>query len=746
MHSPAVLAAEGFVVKDIRLEGLQRIAAGTVFNYLPVKVGDRLDRQLSREALQSLFKTGLFNDIRLAREGNTLVVIVEERPAIAEISYTGNKEMDTEEMAAALKSIGFAEGRVFDRSLLDKVEQELRRQYFNLGRYAVRIQTTVTPMERNRVGIHIEISEGRVAKIRQINIVGNRAFDDDELLDEFELSTSSWLSFFTGDDQYSKQKLAGDLEALRSYYLDRGYINFNLDSTQVSITPDKQHIYITINITEGEPYRIAEVKLVGNLIVEETELRKQISVEPGEIFSRKKVTADTEALMERIGDEGYAFANVNAVPDINADERTVALSFFIDPGKRVYVRRINFRGNTKTRDEVLRREMRQMEGGWASTRKIKRSRTRLERLGYFDEVNVETVPVAEVPDQVDVNYSVVERPSGNLMAGIGYSQTDGFLFNASLSQDNFLGTGKRIGLAFNNSQVNTIYRLSYTEPYFTLDGISQSAGLYYQTTDAAEANLSRYALDRMGGTLGFGIPINEHDSVRMGLEPERTEVKITELSAAEIHRYIERNGSEFNNLKLTGGWSHDTRNRAIFPDRGMLQSLGAEVALPVGDLSYYKANYRQHWYYPLSNTFTLLLKGELGYGENYGDKDFPFFEHYTAGGPRSVRGYKENTLGPEDSMGYPYGGNLKVVGNAEILMPLPFLKQSNSVRLSVFVDVGNVYGIEEDFDSNELRYSTGVGFVWLSPIGGLSFSLAQALNDKDGDDTQIFQFSIGTSF
>jgi len=583
VFSSMVMALDTFQIEDIRLEGLERISAGTVFNYLPLKTGDQFDNKMSEQALKSLFKTGFFNDIRFGQDDNVLVIYFTERPAISEIVFEGNKEIEKDNLVKALKSIGFAEGRVFDRSILEKVELELQRQYFSLGRYAARIKSTVTDLSRNRVKIKIDISEGKAAAIKHIQMVGNEAFSDKELLDEFELSPTTFWSFFSSSDQYAKQKLAADLESLKSFYLDRGYLNFSIDSTQVSITPDKQDIYITVNLTEGKKYRITDIKLVGNLVVPEQELREKITIEKNSIFSRKQITASVEAVSERLGDDGYTFANVNPVPEpISPESTDVELTFFVDPGKRTYVRRINFAGNSKTRDEVLRREMRQMEGAWASTAKIKRSRERLDRLNFFEDVKVETTPVPDQPDQVDINYSVTERPSGNFMAGIGYSQTQGVLFNASVSQDNFLGSGNRVSVGFNTSKVQTLYSFSYYDPYFTIDGISQSFGMYYRKTDAEQANLSSYALDAFGGTLGYGIPISEHDSIRFGIEPEHLQVKSTTNSAKEIFDYIEKNGDTFSIFKLSSGWTHDTRNRILFPEGGVLQSLGGEIAFPLG--------------------------------------------------------------------------------------------------------------------------------------------------------------------
>ncbi len=707
LFSGTVRAFEPFVVSDVRVEGLQRISAGTVFNYLPVKVGDTIDTDGSAAAIRALFKTGFFNDAYLERDGDILVVHVTERAAISSIEIKGNRDLETEELLAGLKQIGLAEGRVFDRSLLEKVEQELQRQYFSRGKYAVRLDTTVTPLERNRVGILIDISEGQVARIKQINIVGNHRYPDEELLDDFTLNTPGLFSFITKSDQYSKQKLAADLEILRSYYLDRGYLNFDISSTQVSITPDKKDIYITINISEGEQYSISEVTLSGDLVVEPEELFPLVRINPQDVFSRKRVTEAVDRISAKLGDHGYAFANVNTVPELDDENNQVSLAFFIDPGKRVYVRRVNVEGNVSTRDEVLRREMRQMEAGWFSAEKVERSRARLQRLGYFEDVNVETPSVPGTTDQVDVNYSVSETSSGSITAGLGYSQSSGLLFNASVSQDNFLGSGKRVSFAFNNSDINTVYSFSYTNPYYTIDGISRGFGTYYRETDADEANLSDYTTDSFGANVSFGIPITEYERIYLNTEYENIELKPTLSSPSEVFDFIDRHGDSYDNIKLTGSWSHDTRNKAIFAS----------------------------------------LNGELGYGEGFGDHEqLPFFENFFAGGVRSVRGFEDNTLGPRDSNRNPIGGSFRVVGNAELIFPVPFFEDAKSFRMSAFFDIGNVFEDFEDFDADELRYSVGLAGLWLSPMGPLSISLGYPINDEPDDEVQNFQFTIGTFF
>ena len=740
-------APQAFVVQDIRLEGLQRISAGTVFNYLPVQIGDTLDTGRAAEAVRALYRTGFFNDVTLGREGNTLVVSVVERPSIAEVEFSGNKSVDTDQLLESLKQVGFAKGQVFNRSTLDQVERELQRTYFSLGKYAVKIDSTVTPLERNRVAVRFDISEGQVAKIKEINIVGNTVFGQDELIDLFTLKRSGFWTLFTRADQYSKQKLAADLETLRSYYLDRGYINFTIDSTQVSITPDKKDIYITINVTEGGRYTISDLKLAGDLLVPKKELFSKVLLNRGEVFSRQKVTDTSERLSERLGEEGYAFANVNAIPEIDEQKRQVALTFFIDAGKRVYVRRITFKGNTKTRDEVLRREMRQLEGAWISTRAVERSKERLERLGYFSEVNVETPPVPGTADQVDVDFSVVEQPSGSLTAGLGFSQAQGIVINASVSQENFLGTGNRVRAVFNNSEINRIFSVSYLNPYFTLDGVSLGFDAYYEDIDAAAANVSDYTLDRIGGGGKFGIPTSEFDFLNLGLTVEQRRFQVGSNPSDEVLAFEQENGDRFNEFLLTTSWARDGRNRRIFPDRGMLNRISGELAVPGSDLTYYKLTYQNQLFFPVYPPYTLMFGAEVGYGDGYGDtQELPLIDNFFAGGIRSVRGFKANTLGPRDSKDRPLGGSFKLLGGVELILPIPFVEEVKSVRLSSFFDIGNVFDGVENFEAGELRYSVGVGGTWLSPLGPLTISFGLPLNDKPGDETQPLQFTFGTTF
>ncbi|MGD8742391.1 MAG: outer membrane protein assembly factor BamA [Granulosicoccaceae bacterium] len=771
----AAWSIDSFVVRDIRVEGLQRISAGTVFNYLPIKIGEQIDDQRSAEVIRALFKSGFFQDVRLERDGNVLIVFVAERPSIAQIDFSGNKSLEIEELREGLKTIGFAEGRVYDKSLLDKVEQELRRIYFSQGKYGVKIDKTITPLERNRVAITLDISEGVAARIHQINIVGNTTYADKDLLEEFELTTPTLFSFYTGTDQYSRQKLAADLERLRSFYLNRGYINFNVDSTQVTITPDRKDIYITINITEGERYAINKVKLAGEIVVPQEELFNLVEIRQGDHFSRRKATETSNAITQRLGNDGYAFANVNVVPEVDEKTKSVDITFFIDPGRRAYVRRINFAGNLRTRDEVLRREMRQFESAWISTENVERSKQRLDRLGYFEEVSVETPAVPGTTDQVDVNFKVKERASGNLLAGVGFSDSQGLVFNASVSQDNFLGSGKRVVVGFDNSEVNTVYRFAYVNPYYTEDGVSRGFNFLYRETDAEEANIARYTSDVARLGMSFGIPLTEYNSAGFSINYQKITINTSVNTPVSFTNYLADNDSSFdvtidpgadgasgtaddfpsvgdsasfNIFALNGSYSQDTRNRRIFPERGTLHSITAEFAIPGSDLTYYKLDYRHERYHPLSRDLTLGLKGQFGYGDGYGDTgDLPFFENFLAGGGRSIRGFEDNTLGPKDPRtGDPLGGNVKLAGSAELIFPVPWVKDKNAWRFTGFVDAGNVYGSDEDLDLAELRYSTGVGVTWLSPFGALTFSVAAPFNEQEGDETKSFQFNFGSSF
>ena len=744
--STVAQAQSPFVVKDIRLEGLQRISAGTVFNYLPLQVGDTVDGGRTAEAIRALFKTGFFKDVRIERDGDTLVVSLVERPSIASITFDGNKTVETEALEEQLEQVGFAVGRVFNRAVFDRVDQELRRTYFASGRYGVRISSTVTPLERNRMAVRFDISEGQVAKIKQINVVGNTVFEEDDLLDLFTLSTTRMWSFITKSDQYSKEKLAADLESLRSHYLDQGFINFNIDSTQVSITPDKKDVYITVNVTEGDEFEISEVRLAGELIVDQTELVDVIEVRAGDVFSRRLITESSTALGARLGREGYAFANVNAIPEIDETQRKVSLTFFVDPGKRVYVRRINFVGNTKTRDEVLRREMRQLEGAWMSTGAVQRSKERLDRLGFFEEVNIETPAVAGTADQVDLNFAVTESPSGNLLVGAGFSQSQGIVLSTEITQENFLGTGNRLSATFNNSSARRNIGFSWFNPYWTDDGISRGYEAYYRIINAADQNVADYGTDELGGGVSFGIPISEFNTFDIGFLAARTEFKPGTNASDEVLAFERSSGGTFTTVSTTGSWSADSRDNRLLPTRGALSSVTGQLAVPVGDLTYYKLTLRHQRFFPLPREFVFAFDSELGFGDGYGDtQTLPLPENYFAGGPTSVRGFEANTLGPRDSRNDPLGGDLKLAGQAELIMPLPFL-DPRQFRIATFLDAGQIYGPDDDFMLDELRYSVGVSGRWLSPLGPVSLSFSRPLNDKAPDKVQPIQFTFGATF
>ena len=740
--------AESFIVDDIRVQGLDRISPGAVFNYLPISVGDSVDETRSRDAVRALFKTGFFKDVRLERDGDVLVVIVIERESITDITFDGNKAIKTEDLLEGLGEIGFAKGEVFNEAKLDKVTQELKRQYYSNGKYGVRIENEIIPVGEKAVEVAFTISEGEAARIKQINIIGNEAFTDEEILGLFDLTTPNWISWFSKDDQYSKQKLSGDLESLRSLYLDNGYINFSVDSTQVSITPDKADVYVTINISEGKRYRVGDVKLAGTLIVEADQLFYAVLTRKGMVFSRKALTATSKAITDRLGNEGYAFANVNAIPDIDDESLEASITYFVDPGQRVYVRRVNFFGNAKTRDEVLRRELRQMEGGWISTAQVERSKVRLRRLGYFEDVNVETPAVPGSTDQVDVNYTVKERPSGNLLLGLGFSQSAGLIFNTSVTQDNFLGSGKSVSFAFNNSEINRTFRLGYFNPYWSIDGVARGFDVAYSETDAGNRSIVRYDNKTISTGVNFGIPITEYYYINTQLNYEHNEIKTDpRFLDPRIFRFLLLEGDTYDTIRFQTAFSYDTRNAAIFPDRGTLQRIRAQVALPGGDLNYWKVDYDARVFIPLIKKYTLLLKGRVGYGDSYGDTfELPFFENFFAGGPRTVRGYEESSLGPEDIFGRALGGNISLVGNAEVILPVPFLEDFKSVRLSGFIDAGNVYASSQKFDLDQMRMSAGISGIWMSPFGLLSVSFAQPFRDQVGDEIQKFQFNFGAQF
>jgi outer membrane protein insertion porin family len=767
-------AFEPFQIKDIRVEGIQRTEAGTVFSYLPVKVGETLTPDKASAAIKALFATGFFKDVRLETLNDVLVVTVEERPGIASVDFTGMKEFPKDDIKKGLKDLGLAEGRILDKSLLEKAEQELKRQYFNRGMYAVQVKATSTPLERNRVAVNFDITEGEVAKIRAINIIGAKTFKEKDLLKLLNLSTPGWLTWWNKNDQYSKQKLAGDLETLRSYYLNQGYLEFNIESTQVSITPNKQDIFITINVSEGEKYTVSEFRIAGDLPVPEAELKALVTLKPGDVFSRERLNESNKKIGDRLGNDGYAFANVNAAPEINKEKRTVSFTFLVDPGRKVYVRRINVTGNTKTKDEVVRREMRQMEGGWYAADKLNRSRERVERLSYFKETNVETPPVPGTTDQVDVNVNVTEQPTGNILLGAGFSSTDGVVLSGSVSQNNLFGTGNRLSAQINSGSVNTVYSLSFTNPYFTKDGISLGYDLYRRKVDTSDLDsVSDYDTDTGGIGIRLGVPITETDTINFGLAYEMVTLDLR-TSAPDI--YYEYAGqfdskcasqvglnpktsgcsSQTSNLRLDAGWARDTRDSLLYPTKGSYQRVYMETGTPAGDLNYYKLNYQYQWLTPLSRNISLMLNGEIGYGGGYNGQTLPIFRNFYAGGIGSVRGYDTGALGPKaknsDGDTFSIGGDKRLVGNAELLFPFPGMGNDRSVRLSAFVDMGMVAGPDDykgRYDTlslSDLRYAAGMAVIWYSPMGPIKLSLAKPLNAESDDKEQMFQFQLGHVF
>jgi len=736
-------AIEPFTIKDIRVEGIQRTEAGTVFSYLPVKVGDTMTDEKASQAIRALFATGFFRDVSLEVDNGVLVVVVQERPSVAQIDFAGMREFNKDAVLKGLRQVGLAEGRIFDRSLLDRAEQELKRQYLSRGMYAVNINTTVTPLERNRVAINFNVEEGEIAKIRQITVIGANAFREKDLVDLFVLRTPGWLTWFSKQDQYSRQKLSADLETLRSHYLDRGYLEFNIDSTQVSITPDKKDIYITVSITEGPKYSVSGVKVAGEKLIPEEELLKLIKVKPGETFSRARLTESTKAIADRLGNEGYAFANVNAIPERDKDKHEVAFTFFVDPGRRVYVRRINIAGNNRTRDEVIRREMRQFEGGWYSADKINLSRRRIDKLGYFTEVNIETPAVPGTTDQVDVNIAVAEKPTGVILVGAGFGSGEGVILSGSVSQQNIFGSGKHVTAQVGTSKINTTYALSYTDPYFTVDGVSQGFDVYLREVDAVNSGLGFYQTKTLGGTVRLGVPISEIDTINYGLGYEQTKITIFPESPLFYKDYVATFGDDNSTVLGTVGWTRDGRDSLIYPTSGSLHKVSGELGLPGGTLKYYKTAYQYQRYFPLTQTYTFMLNGEAGFGEGYGGKPLPFFRNFFAGGVNSVRGFKAFTIGPKDTNGDPRGGSRRLVGNAELLFPFPGLEKDRSVRMSAFVDGGMV---SDTYDAGEFRFSTGLGVLWVSPLGPLKVSVALPLTSEPGDRKQPFQFTIGGVF
>ena len=791
--------AGDFIVGDIRVEGLQRISEGTVYNYLPVNIGDRMDQRRVQEAIRALFGTGFFSDIEVRHDGGTLVVVVQERPSIESFTITGNKDIKTEDLEKSLRSVGLASGKTFDRSVLEEVHGYLTDQYFSRGKYAVRIDPRVEEVPGNKVRISIEVVEGKRARIRQINLVGNSAYDDKELLEAFELRTPNWLSWYRQDDRYSRESLQGDIETLQSYYQDRGYANFEVESTQVAIAPEKDDIFITINLREGEVYKVGEVKLAGTMKVPEAELKRLLVVQPGQTYSRKLITQTQELLSFRLGVEGYAFAKIDPVPQADEDKKIVNLTFFVDPGNRAYVRRVNFINTSAIDDEVMRRELRQMEGSYLSNALLERSKERLQRLPYIEKVEFETTPVPGTPDLVDVDFDIKEGLPGQFSGGIGYSESQSFLLNGSFVHSNFMGSGERLAVELLAGRFSKSYSISHTDPYTNVDGVSRTVGIQYRDITQFVSAASDFSTTTKSATLEFGYPITEFQGLRFGLVAQQSNLIVNPNNSAPeavawvrsngnpYTRIIEREipdggdpgtepdiftttlfGTKFNTYELVAGWFFDSRNRAIFADRGMRHSVSMAVAAPGSDVDYYVFNYDYLQLLPIWRQWTVALSAELAFGDALGNGTtaLPPYRQFFAGGPSSVRAYSESRLGPRDGFGNPYGGNMKVIGRTELLFPVP-QKWRASTRISAFFDIGNMFSqgagvafvgldgvtpVDYEFDYNELKQSVGLSVQWLAPLGIFRFSYGVPLNEFKGDgvryrdEVERFQFTIGSAF
>ncbi|MCK5394882.1 MAG: outer membrane protein assembly factor BamA [Gammaproteobacteria bacterium] len=765
--------ADSFTVSEIKIDGLQRLPDGTLLNYLPIVVGDPIDDNQITFSISELYKTGFFADVRFLRDGDVLIVRVKERPSIADVQFSGNSDIEDDALKDALLDIGVTRGQIYNRSLLEKLTLELERVYFSQGKYGVKIDTVVTDLDQNRVDIEITISEGQVALIKHINIVGNDVYDDDILLDELESGVPSGWALLSSADEYSKPKLNGDLEKIRSYYLDRGYIKFSIESTQVSLTPDKQDIYITINVSEGDRYKISSSELTGEFVVNRQTMKSQMLTRQGMYFSRSLMTNSKKRLESQMGRIGYAFSEVKITPVIDDDKKEVALTYHMVPGEKVYVRRINIYGNDSTQDKVYRREMRLMEGSILASDLLERSKIRIQRLPFIESVDVETTPVPGSNNQVDLKVSVVEKLAGSFNIGAGFSQTQGLLFNVGLTQENLFGTGKRLSVNVNTDRANTIYSAAFTNPYYTLDGISRSLSVSFRDRDASEELINNFQTNSGDVNISYGVPLSEFNTLSLGYGFSHIKITPSTINPSrDVLDFIaEHNGeTAYNSLTLNASFSHDTRNRTVFANAGTQHTIASNMTIPGSDLEYYKLSYITNTYFKITSATTLLLRSNLAYGDGYGKTSgLPFFERYFAGGIRTVRGYESNSLGPRDLVetsedsgifertGSAIGGNMRVTAGADYIFPIPFVeKPPSSVRLSAFLDIGNVFlqGVPtfdaaEDatgFQLDQLRSSYGMSLVWISPIGPLRFSYAQTINDAADDDLRAFQFSIGSFF
>ena len=739
-------AVEPFTVRDIRVEGLQRIEPGTVFASLPLRVGDQYTDDKGAAGIRALFALGLFKDVRLETQGDVLVVVVEERPSVAAVEFIGLKEFDKDVLTKALKEVGLAEGRPYDKALADKAEQELKRQYISRSLYAAQVVTTATPIDRNRVNLSFTITEGGPAKIAQIDIVGNKAFSSDTLRDQFNLDTGGWMSWYTKSNRYARTKLNGDLETLRSFYLARGYLEFRIDSTQVAMSPDKQEMSITINIHEGERFVVSGVKLEGNYLDKDEEFKSLVKIAVGDAYNAETVAETTKAFTEYFGKFGFAFARVEAKPVIDRQNNRVQFVLQAEPSRRAYVRRILLAGNNRTRDEVIRREFRQLEAAWYDGDKINLSRDRVNRLGYFTEVNVDTQEIPGAPDQVDLMFTVVEKPTGSVSLGAGFSSTEKVALTFGIQQENAFGSGNYLAVQVNTSRYNRNYVISTTDPYFTQNGISRSIDLFHRTTRPYLGDLNSYSLVNSGVGLRFGVPVTETDRVFVGANLEQTQIVTGTNLPVEYANYANKFGSTSTAIPLTLGWAHDARDSALVPTRGSLQSFTADVSV-AGDVRYARTNYKYQQYIPLSKKYTFAFNTDLGWGQGLKGQDYPLFKNFYVGGLGSVRGFEQSTLGPKSTTtGIYLGGPKKVVFNAEFMTPFPGAGNDKTLRLFAFTDVGKAFAQDETVSFSQLRASAGIGLSWISPMGPLRFSYGVPVRQQTGDRIQKLQFQIGTSF
>lgn len=752
--------AQGHVIKDIRLEGISRTEAGTVFSHLPIRVGDTYTAELGAMSLRSLYASGMFQDVQLDMDGNVLVVRVQERPTVANIHTTGIAEFDSKGVEKSLRSVGLSEGSVFDRAVLDRAVQELRRQYLTRGRYSAEVKTTVTPVERNRVRVNIDVDEGTTSKIQQIRFVGNKVYSEGDLRDEMQLGTPNWFSWYTKRDQYSREKLEADLEAIRALYNNNGYLDFKIDSTQVSISPDKSGIYVTINVDEGKRYKIKGIRLTGDMLGLEPEFEELVDIKPGSVYNASAINALGKKFTDKLSTVGYAFARAVPSPVVdpeNDDEVTIV--YTIDPGRRVYVRNVLISGNTRTQDEVIRREVRQYEASWFDSDKVAVSRDRIDRLGFFETVTAEPTPVAGSPDEVDLNVHVKERPTGNISVGAGYSTSEGIILSGGFSQNNIFGTGNSLSLEVNTSKSSRTYAANFTQPYITTSGISQSFEIYDRRLDLDELEITDdVKYETYGAGVTYGIPITENDQIFLGGKFEMTDVTLGANAPQRYREYVHDFGDKPKSVALTLGWSRDSRDNILAPTRGRYQSLFGEVSMPVLDLRYYRATYQFQQFVPITKSITFAFNTELGYGDGYNGKEYPFFKNFYGGGIGSVRGYETSSLGPRDSDGDASGGNRKLNFSIELLTPIP--GADRTLRMFTFLDGGWVWGRKANYSSDgsllgyqkdrldlgDLRYSVGVGLAWISPMGPLKLSFAFPLNKKNSDELERFQFQIGTGF